>query len=85
VLLTVSGLSWLHVAGVWFQSAVLGAIRSAIVINLVCAAFAGASSHDVAKDSVDRHWRVVFATTVTDVVGYGIPRVGDNFSDVIGG
>ena len=73
----VNGMLWAVVvacvAGVWFQSASIGALLgSAMVINLVCAAFAGASIPlMLQKIGVDPALAGgVLLTTVTDVVGF---------------
>lgn len=73
----VNGMLWAVVvacvAGVWFQSASIGALLGiAMVINLVCAAFAGASIPLLLqKLGIDPALAGgVLLTTVTDVVGF---------------
>nr|WP_305909072.1 magnesium transporter [Methylomarinum sp. Ch1-1]MDP4521956.1 magnesium transporter [Methylomarinum sp. Ch1-1] len=61
------------IGGVWFQSASLGLLLgAAMVINLVCAALAGASI-PVVLDKVGIDPALaggVLLTTVTDVIGF---------------
>ncbi|MFA6163128.1 MAG: magnesium transporter [Methylobacter sp.] len=73
----VNGMLWAVVvaviAGFWFQSASIGALLGcAMVINLVCAAFAGASIPlSLQKIGIDPALAGgVLLTTVTDVVGF---------------
>ncbi|NOQ34431.1 MAG: magnesium transporter [Methylococcaceae bacterium] len=73
----VNGVLWACVvaiiAGLWFQSVSLGALLgSAMIINLICAAFAGATI-PLALDKVGIDPALaggVLLTTVTDVVGF---------------
>lgn len=73
----VNGVLWAVVvaiiAGLWFQSVSLGALLgSAMIINLICAAFAGATI-PLALDKVGIDPALaggVLLTTVTDVIGF---------------
>lgn len=72
-----NGLGWSLVvaliAGVWFQQASIGyIIGAALVINLICAAFAGMSIPFIlTRMNIDpAHAGTVILTTITDVVGF---------------